>query len=106
MPPTDRRILRAADMSPRQMYRFMTSVVVPRPIGWLSTRSAGRPARSFDPGRRPRWPAAEVGEDDAEVVGRVGSGGVELELFATPQHAVILVRCERRGHLAYNDGRP
>lgn len=40
MPPTDRQILRAADMSPRQMYRFMTSVVVPRPIGWLSTRSA------------------------------------------------------------------
>jgi len=32
--------LAAADMSPRQRYRFMTSVIVPRPIGWLSTRSA------------------------------------------------------------------
>jgi flavin reductase (DIM6/NTAB) family NADH-FMN oxidoreductase RutF len=30
----------AADMSRRQRYRFMTSVIVPRPIGWLSTRSA------------------------------------------------------------------
>lgn len=27
-------------MSPRQQYRLMTSVIVPRPIGWLSTRSA------------------------------------------------------------------
>jgi len=28
------------DMSPPERYRFMTSVIVPRPIGWLSTRSA------------------------------------------------------------------
>ena len=29
------------ELSPRQKYRLLTSVVVPRPIGWLSTRSAG-----------------------------------------------------------------
>ncbi|HEX9699077.1 MAG TPA: flavin reductase family protein [Acidobacteriota bacterium] len=33
-------ILRSRDMSPRQRYRLLTSVVVPRPIGWLSTRGA------------------------------------------------------------------
>jgi len=33
-------ILRANDMSARQKYRLLTSVIVPRPIGWLSTRSA------------------------------------------------------------------
>lgn len=32
-------IRHAADMSARQKYRLMTSVIVPRPIGWLSTRS-------------------------------------------------------------------
>lgn len=32
--------VRVADLSPRQRYRLLTSVVVPRPIGWLSTRSA------------------------------------------------------------------
>ena len=40
MPESTRDLLHAADMSPRQKYRFMTSVIVPRPIGWLSTRSA------------------------------------------------------------------
>ena len=29
-----------AELSPRQRYRLLTSVVVPRPIGWLSTRSS------------------------------------------------------------------
>jgi len=36
--PPDFRI--ADDMTPLQRYRFLTSVIVPRPIGWLSTRSA------------------------------------------------------------------
>ena len=33
-------IRHAADMSARQKYRLMTSVIVPRPIAWVSTRSA------------------------------------------------------------------
>ncbi|MGD8330216.1 MAG: flavin reductase family protein [Acidobacteriota bacterium] len=33
-------LLIAAGMTPLQRYRFLTSVIVPRPIGWLSTRSA------------------------------------------------------------------
>lgn len=33
------RVLRASDLSGRQRYRLMTSLVVPRPIGWLGTRS-------------------------------------------------------------------
>ena len=36
----DHEFIAAADLSPRQRYRLLTSVVVPRPIGWLSTRSA------------------------------------------------------------------
>ena len=40
MSETDFDLLHAADMSARQKYRLMTSVIVPRPIGWLSTRSA------------------------------------------------------------------
>lgn len=34
------KTVRVADLSARQRYRLLTSVVVPRPIGWLSTRSA------------------------------------------------------------------
>jgi len=34
------KFLHANDLSARQKYRLMTSVIVPRPIGWLSTRSA------------------------------------------------------------------
>ncbi len=34
------RLLHTAELSAREKYRLMTSVVVPRPIGWLSTRSA------------------------------------------------------------------
>lgn len=34
------RLMKTADLSSRQKYRLITSVVVPRPIGWLSTRSA------------------------------------------------------------------
>lgn len=42
-PPGD-RVLKAADLSGRQRYRLLTSLVVPRPIGWLGTRSrAGAP---------------------------------------------------------------
>lgn len=38
------RVLRAGDLSGRQRYRLMTSLIVPRPVGWLGTRSgAGRP---------------------------------------------------------------
>ena len=32
-------VLRAEEMSGREKYRLLTSVVVPRPIGWISTRS-------------------------------------------------------------------
>lgn len=32
--------LRPADLSGKQRYRLMTSLVVPRPVGWISTRSA------------------------------------------------------------------
>lgn len=38
------RVLRAGDLSGRQRYRLMTSLVVPRPIGWIGTRSGdGKP---------------------------------------------------------------
>ena len=40
MSESSHEILNAAGMSARDKYRFMTSVIVPRPIGWLSTRSA------------------------------------------------------------------
>lgn len=36
-PPT--RLFRADDLSGRQRYRLLTSLVVPRPIGWISTRA-------------------------------------------------------------------
>lgn len=39
MPPTDRTLLAAA-LSPRQRYYLMTSLVVPRPIAWVGSRSA------------------------------------------------------------------
>lgn len=32
-------IIDPADLDPRQRYRLMTSLVVPRPIAWISTRS-------------------------------------------------------------------
>ena len=34
------RTYRAGDLSGRQRYRLLTSLVVPRPIGWISTRAA------------------------------------------------------------------
>lgn len=38
------RVLRTADLSVQQRYRLLTSLIVPRPIGWLGTRSgAGTP---------------------------------------------------------------
>lgn len=40
MPDATHEFFATADLSPRQRYRLLTSVVVPRPIGWLSTRSA------------------------------------------------------------------
>lgn len=40
MSETTHEIRHAADMTASQKYRLMTSVIVPRPIGWLSTRSA------------------------------------------------------------------
>ena len=33
-------LLEASGLSPRERYQLLTSLVVPRPIGWLSTRSA------------------------------------------------------------------
>jgi len=40
----DARLVLAADLDPRASYRLMTTLVVPRPIGWLSSRGAdGRP---------------------------------------------------------------
>jgi flavin reductase (DIM6/NTAB) family NADH-FMN oxidoreductase RutF len=30
----------SADLNPKQLYKLMTGSVVPRPIGWISTRSA------------------------------------------------------------------
>lgn len=33
-------ILNPADMPPREAYRLLTSIVVPRPIGWISTLGA------------------------------------------------------------------
>lgn len=33
------RVVSADDLSGRQRYRLLTSLVVPRPIGWISTRS-------------------------------------------------------------------
>lgn len=35
----DGRMLRTAELSGRQRYRLMTSLVVPRPIAWIGTRS-------------------------------------------------------------------
>ena len=40
MPEESHDVLRADEMSGREKYRLLTSVVVPRPIGWISTRSA------------------------------------------------------------------
>lgn len=41
---TDDRLIRADTLSGRQRYRLLTSLVVPRPIGWLGTRSLdGKP---------------------------------------------------------------
>ncbi|MDX1568545.1 MAG: hypothetical protein R3223_12135, partial [Longimicrobiales bacterium] len=38
------RVLRADDLSSKGRYQLLTSLVVPRPIGWLSTREpAGAP---------------------------------------------------------------
>lgn len=38
------RVLHASTLSRRQRYRLITSLVVPRPIGWIGTQSAdGRP---------------------------------------------------------------
>lgn len=33
------RLLRPEDLSSRERYRLLTTLVVPRPIGWISTRS-------------------------------------------------------------------
>lgn len=38
--PPARRLLQADELSPRVCYRLMTSLVVPRPIAWVSSRSA------------------------------------------------------------------
>ncbi len=39
---TGERLLQAEDLSGRQRYRLITSLVVPRPIGWIGTRTGGR----------------------------------------------------------------
>jgi flavin reductase (DIM6/NTAB) family NADH-FMN oxidoreductase RutF len=39
-PSTGTRSIAVADLEPRQAYRLMTSVVAPRPIGWISSISA------------------------------------------------------------------
>jgi flavin reductase (DIM6/NTAB) family NADH-FMN oxidoreductase RutF len=36
---SDRRLLRTHELEGRQRYRLLTSLVVPRPIGWIGTRS-------------------------------------------------------------------
>lgn len=38
--PRSHRSMSAATLAPRERYELLTSLVVPRPIGWLSTRSA------------------------------------------------------------------
>ena len=39
--PTDRaRTIHAGDLAPRDLYYLMNSVVVPRPIAWVASRSA------------------------------------------------------------------
>lgn len=38
--PSDTRVLRASDLSSTTCYRLLTSLVVPRPIAWVSTRAA------------------------------------------------------------------
>ena len=37
--PVTPRVLMTADMSAREQYEMMTSLIVPRPIAWVSTRS-------------------------------------------------------------------
>ena len=37
--PSPFRTTRPRDLSPRERYQLLTSLVVPRPIGWISTRS-------------------------------------------------------------------
>lgn len=39
--PSGDGVLKVTDLSGRQRYRLLTSLVVPRPIGWLGTRSKG-----------------------------------------------------------------
>jgi flavin reductase (DIM6/NTAB) family NADH-FMN oxidoreductase RutF len=38
--PEGARLLRAGELTGRQRYRLLTSLLVPRPIAWVSTRSA------------------------------------------------------------------
>lgn len=35
------RVLRSNDLSSKERYQLLTSLVVPRPIGWISTRAPG-----------------------------------------------------------------
>jgi len=39
-PPPAQRVLRTEDLTGRERYQLLTSLVVPRPIAWVSTRSA------------------------------------------------------------------
>lgn len=101
------RVHLSSDLSGRQRYRLLTSLVVPRPIAWVGTRSRkGRPnlapfsyfnGLSASPllvgvsiGRKRRDPAdGPVGKDTLENIRETGAFSVSI---VTERHLEAMVR--------------
>jgi flavin reductase (DIM6/NTAB) family NADH-FMN oxidoreductase RutF len=101
VPESQHDIRHADEMTASQKYRFMTSVIVPRPIGWLSTRSAAgidnlAPFSYFNAfASEPMLVGAAIGRRGAEpkdTLVNIRETGVFCANMVTERHAAAMNR--------------